>query len=191
MKNPRVIAFLLGSSLFSFLLNSASAGETTWFGQKAAGQWFVGAKVSNVQNGQSGFDGDAGNAGIILGYEFAKAIAYRGKSSIELDITTSFDDGSFRPNIGPSGDWDVDTVGVFFAYRTPGTVYFKGKLGLLSSDVEVDVGPANNDQSDTSFAFGAGLGLLLGERGNLELEVTGDSGDNDLTIISLGGFVRF
>lgn len=191
MKNARIIAFLISSSLFGLLLSNANA-ETTWFGHKAAGQWFVGAKAGTVQNGSSDFS-DANNGGIILGYEFARAIAYRGRSSIELDLTTSFDDGDigFDSDFGAKGDWDVDTIGIFFAYRTPGTVYFKGKLGGLHSEVTQNVGLIRDKDSDTSFAAGAALGLLVGDRGNIELEYTGTSGDNDLSIFSLGGFVRF
>lgn len=192
MNNRSVIAFFVGLSVF-VLLNNAATAETTWFGQKAAGQWFIGAKIANVDASETGFS-DAKNAGIILGYEFAKPIAYRGRASLEFDYTTSYDDGSIRDNsrFGGPGDWDADMWSLFFAYRTPGTVYFKGKLGVMQSDVNISVvGEPRVDRTDTSFSAGLGLGLLLGNNGNLELEYTDDSGDNDLGIFSLGGFVRF
>lgn len=191
MKNARIIAFLMSSSLFGLALSNANA-ETTWFGYKAAGQWFVGGKAGVVQNGRRDF-GDANNAGIIFGYEFARGIAYRGRSSLEFDLTSSFDDGEIGSGsaFGARGEWDVDTFGVFFAYRTPGTVYFKGKLGALQSEVTTKVGPFRGKDSDTSIAGGAAFGVLVGENGNIELEWTGDSGDNDINMFSLGGFVRF
>ena len=100
--------------------------EGTFFGQDASGKWIVGLKAGVMQNGTDGF-GDATNAGVVLGYRFDRAIGGIGaSSSIELEFTTSVDDGDFSNVVGT---WDVDTYALFFTYATPGTVYFQGQTG--------------------------------------------------------------
>ncbi len=187
-------ARVLFAALFSFLAVGTvwGAEEATWFGQKAAGKWMVGLKGANVQNGRDGFD-DASNAGLLLGYWFARPVGFNGTASIEFEGMTSTGDGDIdgTSNFGTAGRWDVDTYGLFFAYRTPGTVYFKGRLGGLHSEISNKFGTARTSTDDASLAGGAGLGVQVGEWGNIELEWTGDSGDNDLQMISLGGVLKF
>ncbi len=184
-----VLTSLLGLALAG---SAFGAEEATWFGQKASGKWMIGVKGGTVKNGNDDFD-DANNGGILLGYEFARPIGFDGSAAIEFEGTSSFDDGDFggASTFGTSGRWDVDTLGLFFAYRTPGTVYFKGRLGGIQSDVTTKTAGGNVSEDDASLAGSAGLGVKLGEWGNIELEWTGDSGDNDIQIISLGGVLQF
>ncbi len=184
--------------LFTLLLGFAvvsptfSAEEATWFGQRATGKWLVGVKGGTVKNGNDDFD-DANSGGVLLGYEFSRAIAFDGTASVEFEGTNSFDDGDIggATTLGVPGRWDVETYGLYFAYRTPGTVYFKGRLGGQHSDVTSKFGSSRASDDDASLAGGAGLGVKLGEWGKIELEWTGDSGDNDLQFISLGGVFQF
>jgi len=160
--------------------------EGTFFGQDATGRWIVGIKAGVVQSDTDGF-GDATNAGVVLGYRFSRAIGgIGGSSSIEFEATTSVDDGDFSNG---SGTWDVDTYALFFTYSTPGTVYFKGKLGGMTTDVSSSVSAVENDTS--GFAYGAGFGVKAGEMGKFELEYTGVTGNNNLNFISLGGMLEF
>lgn len=167
---------------------AADEQEGTFFGHDATGKWIVGIKAGVLQNGTEGFD-DATNAGIVLGYRFSRAIGgIGGSSSIEFEGTTSVDDGEFSSGVG-AGTWDADTFAIFFTYATPGTVYFKAKLGGMFTDVSSSVNQASN--SDSGFAYGAGLGLKIAESGKLELEYTGSSGSNEISFVSLGGMVEF
>lgn len=160
--------------------------EGTFFGQDATGKWIVGLKAGLMQNDTDGF-GDATNAGVVLGYRFSRAMGgIGGSSSVEFEFTTSVDDGDFS-NI--NGNWDVDTYALFFTYATPGTVYFKGKLGGMTTDVSSDVVGVENDSS--GFAYGAGLGVRAGKQGRFELEYTGVTGDNNINFLSLGGLFEF
>jgi len=160
--------------------------EGTFFGQDATGKWIIGLKAGVMQNDTDGF-GDATNAGVVVGYRFSRAIGgIGGSSSIEAEFTTTVDDGDFSNG---SGTWDVDTYALFFTYATPGTVYFKGKLGGMTTDVSSSVPSVANDAS--GFAYGVGLGVKAGQQARFELEYTGVTGDNNLNFISLGGLVEF
>ena len=43
----------------------------------------------------------------------------------------------------------------------------------------------------SALAYGAGLGVKIGEVVKVELEYTGTTGDNELDLITLGGLVLF
>ena len=180
--------------LLGVLTATSVAEEPTWFGEKASGDWFVGLRAGSVQSGETGF-GDATNAGVLFGYQFDRPVGLDGTASVEFEFTTTTSDGNVQgtsAQFGRQGKWDVDTLAVYFAYRTPGTVYFKGKAGLLQSDISVSIpgSPFSND--DTSVAFGAGLGVRLMEnKANIEFEYTGSTGDNDIGMVTLGGNLLF
>ena len=180
--------FLIAPLVLLLSLNTSAVAdeEGTFFGQDATGKWIIGIKAGVMQNDTDGF-GDATNAGVVLGYRFSRAIGgIGGSSSVELEFTTSVDNGDFS-NI--NGEWDVDTYALFFTYSTPGTVYFKGKLGGMTSDISSNVTGVANDS--TGFAYGVGLGVKAGQSGKFELEYTGVTGDNNINFISLGGLLEF
>lgn len=192
-KNKRILAGTL--TAFALSLSSAhtfAADEGTFFGQRAEGKWMIGVKVAIAQNGESGFD-DGTNVGILLGYEFARPVGFDGKASIEFEGTTSTSDGDIEADsvFGTTGEWDLDTLAVYFAYRTPGTVFFKAKLGGIYSEVNTKVGGVSTETDDASFSWGAGLGVRIHERFNAELEFIDDTGDTDISLISLGGNLLF
>lgn len=177
------------------LAQSGPREDGTFFGYEARGKWMVGIKAAKVQNSEADF-GDATNVGFLFGYTFARPIGINGTAAIEFEGTGTASDGDIGPEsnlaaAGTSGEWDVDTLAIFFAYRTPGVVYFKGKLGGMQSKVSAKLPGGNVDQDDFSFAYGAGLGVRLGTMGRIEAEYTGASGDNDIGLISLGGILEF
>ena len=179
--------------LFGALSTTSFADEPTWFGETADGEWFAGLRVAAAQSGENAFS-DATNVGILLGYQFSRPVGFNGSSSIEFEFTTSASDGNVggSSQFGVPGTWDVDTFAVYFAYRTPGTVYFKGKGGIIKSDVTVQLPTGTVSFDDASFSLGAGLGFrLLDDTANIELEFSGTSGDNDISLLSLGGTLLF
>jgi hypothetical protein len=182
--------------VLSFNHSAAYAEDTfTWFGQEATGNWLAGLKVTSMQNGRDGYD-DASNLGLVLGYQFSREVGDGGSANIEFEFSSSFDDGSVAADkaFSVAGDWNADNIGLFFTYQSVGTVYFKGKLGLLKSEVNTTlVNGQTFAQDDTNFGYGAGIGIRLGEADNfrLELEFLGSNSDNDLGSISLGGLYLF
>lgn len=196
MRKSRQGTFRLTAACFGCLLAYAAAAEEfSWFGEKAPGQWMLGIKGGIVDSGaESGFDETAGY-GALLGYQFARPIAYNGKAAIEFEVWGT-DDGDIDANnsIGGTGTWDADIVSLFFAYRTPGDVYFKAKLGGVYSDVTARVGGEKFDGDDIGLGYGAGLGIRFGkerERVQIELELVGSTGDNDISGANLGANLLF
>ena len=199
--------FLLQAVLTSFSMSVATLSfaqgtsfnqqprkDGTFFGYEATGKWMVGVKGAKVQNSAADY-GDTTNVGFLFGYTFARPVGFNGSASVEFEGTTTTSDGDIGPasDFGPgaTGQWDVDTMAIYFAYRTPGTVYFKGKLGGIASDVNSTYTGGTAQQDDASFAYGAGLGVRLGQVGKIEVEYTGASGDNDIGLISVGGILEF
>src|SRR5438105_11945290 len=54
-----------------------------------------------------------------------------GSGALEADVTTSLKKGEKDEG----GEWNVDTVAVYFAYRSAGDVYFKAKGGFADQTV--------------------------------------------------------
>jgi len=177
-------------AVFSHLADAAENG-TTWFGNTADGQWLVGIKAGPVSTNDNRFN-DADNAALVLGYQFARAIGDRGSVTAEFEYSDTYSDGDL--DVIPGASWHVPMWAGFLAYRTPGTVYFKAKLGILYSDIKTrDAGTIILDHSDTNLAFGGGLGVKLGARQNflIEAEWTGTTGDSTVDQVTLGGLYLF
>lgn len=186
------------SLLAGCLLAVSSAGfadsQTTWFGEVADGEWLAGIKLGGAAPDIAGYD-DAFTGTIVLGYQFSRPAGDRGRSSIEFEFSTS-DDADIAPaGIRGSGEYDIHTFGVFFNYRSPGTVYFKGKLGLLDSNIDSRFDSGENVKSnDASAALGLGFGVRLGgndSRTALEGEWVTTTGDNDINFYNLGLNIEF
>jgi hypothetical protein len=173
---------------------SFADSHTTWFGESADGEWLAGFKLGGVATDIGGHD-DAFAGTIVLGYQFSRPAGDRGRSSIEFEFSSS-DDADISPSgIRGIGEYDMHTFGVFFNYRSPGTVYFKGKLGVLDSNIDSRFDSGTNIKSnDAAFALGLGFGVRLGGndgRTSLEVEWVSSSGDNDLNMYNLGLIVEF
>ena len=119
-------------------------GDGPFFGETANGQWLIGAKVASMNNRDDGLSQDsAQNAGVILGYEFARPV-WKGKAAFEFEYLPSISSGDVNsiftsnPSIYPAGgSWENPVYSGYVAYRTPGKLYFKGKVGLVASRFKI------------------------------------------------------
>lgn len=146
-----------------------------------AAEPYFGVKAGLMMPDANGFD-DALNIGGVIGVPVTElrrdASGIAGTISVEGELTLTLVEGDVNINVPPfgnfSGDWDVWTIGGFGVYRSPtsNNLYFKGKLGLVRSDVDVSVAGASGSGSDTELALGVGLGIKLSGRSNLEFELT-------------------
>lgn len=172
------------------------AESPSWFGDKATGTWMAGIKVGNMINEGTDFS-NSSNAGLVVGYTFARPVGSAGGStSVEFEMTTSIDKGTFGEEsvLTTTGKWDVASKAIYVAYRSAGTVYFKGKLGGVIADVTTvrDSGATNRDTvEDAKVSLGAGVGMRLSEKANIELEWASGIGENDINYISLGAVFNF
>ena len=164
---------------------------TTWFGDTADGQWLAGIKYGQMTNDDPGFE-NADAWTLVLGYQFARTVGVDGSSSVELEFSDTLEASR---NTGIAGDnWDARAYGLYLSYRTPGTIYFKGRVGILWSDIRTE---SNNikltSESEADVALGVGLGILLGATQNINLEIdyTQSGGDHDISLFNVGGSYRF
>jgi hypothetical protein len=134
---------------------------------------------------KAGFmDADAGghdnplNIGGLFGYRFFEES--HGSGSIEGEGTITVKDG----DIDGGGDWDIATTAIYFAYRTGGEVYLKGKAGFAQQNV----GGTRRVPDDTGFALGFGVGWQATRKAGVEIEF---SIFDDVDFLSLGFYSRF
>jgi len=189
----RLVSLAAGGAMV-VLASAAQAADGTWFGdQKALGKWTVGVKVGNMVNEASGYK-DATNRGVVLGYTFNRPVG-PGSASIEFEFTDTYDDGEIDLGygLGGTGTWQVQTKAVYVAWRTDGTIYFKGKLGAVLADVkERATGVEEEISNDESgVGFGGGVGVRFGGHGSVEFEYTGGQGTNDINFASVGAQLHF
>jgi len=154
----RLVSFLA----FTFLLVSTHS--------HASGLTF-GAKAGPMQLDVPDTE-DPTNAGVAIGYEFGVGL---GDLGFEGEFTTTVKDGK----IGGM-NLNIDTVGAYATYRSPGFIYLKGRVGYVGWDAAQTLG---NSADDTSASFGLGLGFSL-KVIKFELEYT--QIDDEIDFISLG-----
>ncbi|HBE91839.1 MAG TPA: hypothetical protein DDW55_04675 [Gammaproteobacteria bacterium] len=185
-----------------------------FFGETATGKWLLGLKYGQMQHDANGFS--AGDSlGFMVGYEFSRPVFY-GHAAIEFEYLKPTSPGDFRgegapvdpadpccgegtnynPKYPGNGEWENQVRSLYAVYRGPGTLYFKGKAGLTSSEftakfknpaVEID----DVEEDKTTIGWGIGLGVHAGKWVDVELEYTGNQGTSDMNYISIGANARF
>ena len=155
MTNKIGLCSLLLISVFTFASTTYAEGLT------------FGAKMGPMQLDISGAD-DPTNAGVTVGYELGVVL---GDLGFEGEFTTTMDEGSVN-----NQDVEIDTVGIYATYRTPGFVFVKARGGFVNWDI-------NGVADDTDTSLGIGLGFDLGLI-KFELEYTQIS--DEIDFVSLG-----
>jgi hypothetical protein len=141
----------------------------------AASKPYFGIEAGLMMPDASGFD-DAVNIGGIIGVPITElkpgaAGGITGSIALEGELTVTLIEGDVGAT---NADWDVWTLGGYGVYRSPSSnnLYFKGKLGVVHSDVDVSGGGFSGSDSETDLALGLGLGFKMGGTGRLEFEFT-------------------
>jgi opacity protein-like surface antigen len=130
-------------------------GDGPFFGEEAHGQWLIGAKYVDMNNSDDGIgEEEARNAGIILGYEFARPV-WKGKAAFEFQYLPSISWGDVNgiPSSNPSeypagGRWENPVYSGYVAYRTPGKLYAKGKVGIVASRFKIETTSVEQQYED-------------------------------------------
>lgn len=144
---------------------------------------YFGIKAGQMDPDADGFD-EATNVGLIAGYDLSRDA--NGTLALEVEYTRSLSEGDVRFG----GEWEIETLAGYGAYRTAGDVYVKAKAGVLSEDVKVSrTGGAIASGKDSGFSFGAGVGVRLNRKVGLEIEYT--IIEEDIGFLSLGYFTHF
>lgn len=168
----KLFRFLIVLTLFLFVAVNVQA---------AGAKPYVGGKIGLMKPDGGGAD-DAVNVGVLLGLELHEIPA--GSVAIEGELTTTVISG----DIGSNGEWDVTTLAGYGVFRTAGTAFFKGKLGLVYWDADVD-GLGGGSDDDIDLSFGIGGGYKVSDKASLELEYT--IIESDLDFLSVGFTMSF
>lgn len=199
-RGARFLKALACTALLASSVSFADDSQTTWFGEVADGQWLAGIKLGVAEVDLASIEGanydSAEMVTFVFGYQFSRPVGDNGTSSVEIEFGSTNDADIGRGGgVNGVGSWDMHTVGVFFNYRSPGTVYFKGKLGAIDSNIDSRFSANRTIKSDdASLALGLGAGIRLGGRSNnfnLEGEWVTATGDNDVNYFNVGGTVEF
>ncbi|MDP2228311.1 MAG: outer membrane beta-barrel protein [Moraxellaceae bacterium] len=90
---------------------------------------------------------DADMYGVVGGLRFGSG----------LSVEAAF--GKSDTDTGGGCTVDIDTLGLYGAFRSSGNVYFKGRVGLLHEKLSDDCG---SSLKDTGLSLGAGAGVRFG-----------------------------
>lgn len=164
------------------------------FAQTSMNSPYFGAKIGLMMPDTSYYD-NAINIGGMVGMNVVdlkrSGAAIPGTIAVEGELTATLIKGDVNYNPFPgfipavSGKWSAWTLGGYGVYRSPDAngLYFKGKLGLVYSDVSVNVSGAAGSGTSTDLALGLGGGYRLNARNSVEAEITFI---NHLTFLSVG-----
>jgi hypothetical protein len=130
---------------FAILLVTATLIAT-----RAPADVFLGVKAGSMDVNVSGA-GNATNAGLTLSYDLDVLHADLG---VAAEITRTADAGETRDG----GDVEVETNALYLTFKTPGTVYFKLRGGLMEEFVTT----GNGSHRETGMSLGSGLGVNIG-----------------------------
>ncbi len=119
-------------------------GDGPFFGEEASGRWLIGGKYASMYNSDDGIgEQESTNAGLILGYEFARPV-WKGKAAFEFEYLPTTNKGDIKgvpssnPSIYPAGgEWENPLYSGYIAYRTAGRLYAKGKIGIVASRYKI------------------------------------------------------
>lgn len=201
MNKTKLISSLAAVLASLGISSNVVAQDGPFFGHEASGKWIIGVKAANIDPNMPDTN-DASAAGIVLGYEFAKAVG-QGTSTFEIEYLTGDEEQistvnelATIPSTGQGqrlfGTYEADVLNMFFTYRSPGTLYYKVKGGLSYVDLNASpVSLLDQDFEDVSLAGGIGLGYRVSDLGVVELEYSQGSGDADLGILGLNALLQF
>ena len=168
--------YILGSFLSLVVMYSATV---------TAGGFYLGASTGIVDVNVSGFD-DATNAGVLVGHDvFTRDVI---AVSLEAEFTTTVSDGDVKIQ-GFRGDWDIDTQAAYVAIRGGERAYLKARVGAVHNDVTVRVAGFRENETDTSFSWGAAIGWMFTDHWGAQLD--GTVVDSDATYWNLGVKYQF
>ena len=143
--------------------------------------WYLGLKVGWMDADAPSFD-EATNLGLYGGYTLHEDV--NGRFALEGEYTRSISDGDI-----PGGGWDIETLGLYGAYRTAGPWFLKLKAGYIDEDISVSAGGNSIAGSDSGFSFGAGGGVQLSNKAAFEIEYTVI--EDDVNFFSIGYLTHF
>ncbi len=122
--------------------------------------------------------------GVVAGYHFGKGVSAEFEMLDTKDAHFGFG--------GAQGSIGLKTQALYFAYRSQGTFFLKGRIGVLREEVTASAYGCYNctaSEDDTGLSLGGGVGFNFGDIVQLEAEYTLIEADADM--LSIGLNLRF
>jgi hypothetical protein len=127
-----------------------------------------------------------------------------GGLGFELFYTLTADRDTVESGGVKVGDIGTSALGFYVLYKTPGEIYFKGKVGFAYIDFDVDVDSSASvpiqSEDGSGASYGAAVGMDVGTSGSVELSylvlpkldnVSDAIGELDVDMISLHYYWNF
>lgn len=130
--------------------------------------FYLGVKGGSLEVDLSEVDTDTAR-GILIGYQW---------DGIAVEFEANDADVEFNVN-GSTFDADFNSTALYAVTRTEGSVYFKGKLGLLREEIR------NSFAKETETGLSAGIGVG-GRIGPVSVETEYTIIESDADLMSLG-----
>jgi len=139
---------------------------------------YIGVKTGTMSVDVSGFDSVSATA-------FTLGASFNENSSIELEFANS----SSGDIDGLTGDFTIKTAAVYYAFRSSGPAYVKGRIGFLQETVDINIESCgyyslcdlSGDETGLSIGFGGGFKVGFA---SIELDYT--LVEEDVSFIALG-----
>lgn len=152
---------------------------------RQADAWYIGIKGGPMISSIGGMD-NAGNLGALVGKD-VYSFNY-GTLSVEGEFTSTIEDGEISQAEFFNGKWDLNTLGLWMAYRSQHRLYGKLRLGINYVDINVDRAGNNFKDDTTGLSWGIGAGWKIDEVFSMEVEYTQET---DLELGDDDGDIRF
>ena len=105
------------------------------------------------------------NTGFVLGVSSENK-----QLALEAEFTNSVNSGTLQ---GFSDiNIDIQTVSLYGVFRTHGSIYLKGRIGVISEAVTMSSSVISVEADESGTSLGAGLGFKVGSNNNIEIEYT-------------------
>ena len=162
---------------------------------QAAGKIYIGGKVGIV-DADSGAPGASFDPAIAVGvYGGFNMLGKDSQFAANLNGGTLAVEGEamltvVKGDAGVAGDWDINSIGAYAAYRHPLTDYFylKGKAGLVHYKIDTDLFSGTYGDTSNTLALGIGAGWKVGP-GSLEVDLV--TYGSDVRMLSAGFHMSF
>jgi len=158
-------------------------------GVQAEKRWYAGVLVGQADLEGHGFDAVT-QAGALFGWHLYQGPG--GNLAVEGEFTTTISQGDLNIDIdlgSPRPEWELDTLGVYAAYRSGGLFYVKARAGYVDGSAEVRSSGALiqlADPSDHAASAGLGFGWRFMKLFAVEAQWTRSFFDRELDVYSVG-----
>lgn len=193
----KLIYGLSAVCLFTLSFSSIAAGGYSVKYEEFYPGWYFNAHLAKTNTELKGADQefDYANLGGLVGYQFTDSLSAEVMLSFSVDQDT---DEIVSNQLNTRVKTSYGAFAGYAAFKTPGDLYFKGKVGLGFSTFSYDAsGFESESETNGGFTWGAGVGFTTTNDINFTLEYLkmpdsddpiffDESYENEMWVFSIG-----